>query len=305
MPNSTISLHLVPGWAKLPEDVSLGFTHGIAVDSQKRVYVFNMSQHAVAVFDCSGHFSHSWGSDFAAGAHGMHLRREEDGQEYLYLTDISRHLIAKYTLDGEEVFTVGVPPLPDIYPTPGHYMPTDIDVAPNGDIYVVDGYGQYTVHRFDRTGRWLQHWGGKEGAEHALNEPHGLSIDTRPEEPIVYVADRRNQRFVAFQLDGTFIEAYGGDFLLPCDLVPFGEDGFILPDLNGRITITDGSFQHSAHTGENPSIWQVPGWPGIPPANWVDGRFISPHGLCVDDDCVFVVEWVPQGRITKWEVRGK
>ncbi|MCM3748707.1 hypothetical protein M3223_15250 [Paenibacillus pasadenensis] len=304
MPN-TIDLQLVPGWAKLPENVELGYTHGVAVDSQNRLIVFNMSRHAVAFFDPSGQFLHSWGSEFAAGAHGLHLRQEEDGQEFLYLTDYARHLVAKYTLDGQEVLTIGVPPVPELYPNPESYMPTDVDVAPNGDIYVADGYGQYAVHRFDRTGKWLQCWGGKNEAGLKFHEPHGIGIDSRSGEPVLYVADRRHQRFVAYRLDGEFIATYEGDYRLPCDVVPFGENGFIFPDLNGRITITDSNFQSIAHIGDNPNIWEDSRWPNLPPQELVDGKFNSPHGLCVHGNQVFVAEWVQQGRITKWEVSGK
>ncbi|BBI32907.1 hypothetical protein KCTCHS21_23060 [Cohnella abietis] len=302
MKNNT-KLELIPDWAKLPESVTLGYTHGVATDSKDRVFVFNMSEHAIAIFDQDGEFLTSWGQAFAEGAHGMHLQQEDDGQEYVYLTDIARNLVAKYTLDGEEILTIGVPPVSGLYPTSEHYKPTDIDVAPNGDIYVVDGYGQYAIHRYDSKGNWLQCWGGKADTKHIFYEPHGIYIDTRPTEPLLYVADRRHQRFVSYRLDGTFVQDYHGDFLLPCDLVAFGDDGFIIPDLNGRITVTDGSFQNAVHTGENPLIWEDSRWPNIPPSEWTKDRFNSPHALCVTrDNHVLVVEWVLNGRITKWKI---
>jgi hypothetical protein len=295
-------LELVPDWLKVPDSVKLGYTHGIAFDSLDRAFVFNMSEHAIAIFDRDGHFLKSWGSSFAKGAHGLHLRMEEDGKEYVYLTDIARHLVAKYTLDGEEALTIGAPPVPSLYGSPAQYKPTDIDVAPNGDIYVVDGYGEYALHRFDREGNWLHYWGGKSGAEPVFYEPHGLFIDTRPAEPLLYVADRRHRRFVSFRLDGTQVEAIDGDFLLPCDLTALGEHGFVLPDLNGRITLVDGRFENAVHAGENPSIWEDSRWPAIPPEEWLPDRFISPHGLCVHNGHIYVAEWVPQGRVTKWKI---
>ncbi|THF82176.1 NHL repeat-containing protein [Cohnella fermenti] len=292
-------------WARMPEGISLGYTHGIAEDAAGLLYIFNMSVHAVAIFAPDGQFVSSWGEAYAEGAHGLCLHREENGTEYLYVTDIARGRVAKHTLDGEEVLTLGVPPLPDIYPEPRAYRPTDVDVAPNGDIYVADGYGQYLVHRYDRHGQWLQCWGGRGDGFDKLHEPHGLWVDGRGVEPIVYVADRRHRRFVSYDAEGRLLQAHEGDFRLPCDLVGAG-DRFYIPDLNGRVSITDADFRVIAHLGEPDGLWQDARWPAIPPAEWPERGFVSPHALHVDrSGHIYVVEWVPQGRITKWLPTGR
>ena len=46
--------------------------------------------------------------------------------------------------------------------------PTDVAVAPNGDTYVVDGYGSQRVFRFDRQFKLLKTIGGT-GTEHGLD----------------------------------------------------------------------------------------------------------------------------------------
>ena len=38
-------------------------------------------------------------------------------------------------------------------------LPTDIDVAPTGDMFVTDGYGNARVHKFTSDGRLLFSWG--------------------------------------------------------------------------------------------------------------------------------------------------
>lgn len=290
----------LPVWARLPEGIALGYTHGIAEDAAGLIYIFNMSVHAVAVFKPDGEFVSSWGEQYAEGAHGLCLHREEDGAEYLYVTDIARNRVVKHTLDGQELLTLGVPPLPDVYPEPGAYRPTDVDVAPNGDIYIADGYGQYLIHRYDRQGNWLQSWGGRGDGPDSLHEPHGLWVDSRGPEPIVYVADRRHQRFVSYAADGRLLQTFEGDFRLPCDLV--GRDGrFYIPDLNSRVTITDEHFNVIAHLGEPDMLWQDPRWPAIPPEEWPPLGFVSPHAVYADSTgAIYVAEWVPQGRITKW-----
>lgn len=290
----------VAGWPKLPDDVVLGYTHGIAEDSQGRIFVFNMSRHAVVVLDPSGTYLRSWGEEFSRGAHGMCLSRDRDGREYVFLTDIERHLVAKYTLDGQHVLTLEAPPASGVYPSPESYVPTDVDVAPNGDVYVADGYGQYYIHHYDPEGKWLGCWGGKGSGDGQFREPHGLWIDPRGPEPLLYVADRRNRRFPCFTLDGKLIRTYVGDYMLPCDLVGSGDRWFV-PDLNSRVSIADSGFRVIGHIGEGTPHWEDERWPDIPEAEWQNDRFVSPHAMCVDrEGNLLVVEWVPGGRITKW-----
>ncbi|MDI4650089.1 hypothetical protein [Cohnella hashimotonis] len=290
------------GWAKLPEGVALGYTHGLAEDTAGRIYVFNMSRHAVAIFEPDGEYVGSWGEEYAAGAHGLCLDREADGTEYLYVTDIRRHRVAKHTLDGREVLVLDVPPLSDIYEKPDKYRPTDVGVAPNGDIYVADGYGEYLIHRYDKDGRWLQSWGGRGDAEDGkLYEPHGLWVDgSESGATTVYVADRRHRRFVQYAADGELLGTFGGDYMLPCDLVGAG-DYYCIPDLNSRVVVADREFNVIARLGESSSLWQDARWPAIPPAEWPARGFVSPHAVHVDGEgAIYVVEWVPEGRITKW-----
>ncbi len=79
--------------------------------------------------------------------------------------------------------------------------PTDVAVAPNGDIYIVDGYGSQLVYRFDKNFKHLKTIGGK-GKEHGqFNTCHGVWIRTIGKEPEVYIADRANGRLEVFSLD--------------------------------------------------------------------------------------------------------
>jgi len=61
------------------------------------------------------------------------------------------------------------------------FNPTEAAIAPNGDIYIVDGYGSQFVLRYDQHGKFISRFGGKEGvpAEERLNNAHGIAIDTR------------------------------------------------------------------------------------------------------------------------------
>jgi DNA-binding beta-propeller fold protein YncE len=288
----------VEGWGKLPEGIKFGYTHGVVTDSKDRVYIHNRSKDSVIVFDRDGKFLNSWGPEFAGGAHGMFLSNE-GGTEYLYLADPDRHIVVKTTLDGKTVYTLGCPELPNVYPTPDKYKPTDTAVAPNGDVYVCDGYGQSWIHQYDKNAKYIRSWGGKGKEAGQLDCPHGIWIDTRQSTPRVYVADRSNNRLQIFSLDGKHLAFVSGDFRLPCCFFQY-KDEQVIPDLHSRVTIIDKNDKLITHLGDNEGGWKIQGWPNIAPTEIKTGLFSSPHAACVDSrGDIYVVEWIAVGRVTK------
>src|SRR3954452_2409937 len=130
-------------WGELPAGLRYGNTHGVVEDSQGRIYVHHTvhatseSSDSMVVFDSKGKFIKSWGKEFKGGAHGLHIRKE-GSTEFLYLCDITRGLVVKTTLNGEEVFTLGYPDQSDAYkPNPDgtkkKYSPTNLTLTANGD----------------------------------------------------------------------------------------------------------------------------------------------------------------------------
>jgi len=78
----------------------------------------------------------------------------------------------------------------------------------------------------------------------------------------------------------------------------------LVPDLHARVTIMDRDNRVITHLGYDPAWteqvladkFRMRGQP----AEWQPGRFIHPHDACYDQDGnIFVVEWVPTGRVTK------
>lgn len=290
---------LVEGWPALPEGVQLSYTHGAVVDARDNVYIFNQSKHALLVFDRDGKFIRSFGEEFAAGAHGLYLSREGD-EEFLFLVDYAIPAVVKVTLEGREVLRLAAPDLPEVYSAEKPYKPTDVCVAPNGDIYVCDGYGQSWIHQYTRGGEYIRSFGGPGSEPGRLSCPHGIWIDTRNGAPRLLVADRANVRIQVFTLDGKpdgFIIDEGLRY--PCCFYIAGDELYI-PDLHGVISIYDKNNRLITQVGDNPDVWKQPGWPNIPHGDRIPGKFISPHALCVDSrGDIYVVEWVSDGRITK------
>ena len=157
-------------WGELPANIRWGNTHGVVEDSQGNIYVHH-TVHATSeipdsmvVFDRNGRFIRSWGREFRGVAHGLHIRKEA-GTEYLYLTVNSvaanaanppdiQGAVVKATLKGEIVWRIQGPPDIEAYRTPPQpgtrYNPTNLAVAPNGDVYVADGYGFYYINQYPR-----------------------------------------------------------------------------------------------------------------------------------------------------------
>jgi DNA-binding beta-propeller fold protein YncE len=285
-------------FCQLPDNIKLGYTHGVCVDLEDNVYVFNQSPAAIAIFDRKGKFQRTWGEEFQHGAHGMRLT-DEGSYQYLYLTDYERHIVVKATLDGDVQFTIGVPPRNDLYVGPSEFKPTDVCVAPTGDIYVFDGYGKPYVHVYNRHAVYQKSIGGPGSEPGKFNCPHGGWIDTRRPEPELYVADRGNNRIQVFSLGGTFRRSVTHpDIKEPCGFYQY-KDQLYIPDLQARLVVMDKHDNVVAVLGDHPAAPKTEGWPNIP-AQLQEGKFNSPHACCVDSNGdVFVAEWISTGRVTK------
>lgn len=284
---------------RLPANLKLGYTHGICVDTDDNLYVFNQAQQAVLVFDPFGEYQRGWGEEFAHGAHGMRLTNEDYAQ-FLYLTDYEHHRVFKTTLRGGEVYRLSVPPRHDLYDGPGDYKPTDACVAPDGRLFVFDGYGKSLVHLYDRKGKYVSSFGGAGAKPGSLDCPHGGWVDTRRATPELYVADRGHGRIAVFDLDGQFKrEVRHAQLERPCGMYQYSDELYV-PDLNGRLVVLDRNDAVAAVLGDNPGISKQPGWPNLGADKLVTGKFNSPHACCVNSrGDVWVAEWVNTGRVVK------
>ncbi|HYF52090.1 MAG TPA: hypothetical protein VEJ63_21955 [Planctomycetota bacterium] len=297
--NQTHKYEVAEGWGKLPAGIKYGYTHGAVVDKQDRVFIHNQSKDAVIIFDRDGNFIKSWGKDFEQGAHGMYLSNE-GGKEYLYLSDYVRHIVVKTTLEGEVIYQLEMPNRPDIYASKDEYKPTETCVAPNGDVYVTDGYGKSWIHRYDKHGKYIGSFGGPKGSEPGQTAcPHGVRVIQRNGATELYCADRSNNRIQVFTLDGKHIRFVKDELRYPCCFYQY-KDEIYIPDLHSRITIFDKNDKLITHLGDTPDGWKKPGWPNIPQEELKVGYFSSPHNLCVDSrGDIYVAEWIAVGRVTK------
>jgi hypothetical protein len=301
-------------WGELPRTIKYGNTHGVCEDSQGNIYIHHTvhatsdSLDTMVVFDRKGKFVRSWGRQFKGGAHGLAIRKE-GSEEFLYLCDFEHGIVTKRTLRGEEVFTLGYPAESEAYKpkdkTPAAYRPTNVAIAPNGDIYVGDGYGSSFINQYNRNAEFIRTFGGLGKGDDQLDCPHGLLVDTRGvdtsgETPLLVVTDRGNSRLQRFALEGKHVDSISGTSKMPCNLHERNGE-VVLPDLLSKVIILDRKNNVVASLGQGE--YSNKDWGTArnqSPGTFVPGRFVCPHGACFDHEGnIFVVEWVEAGRVTK------
>jgi DNA-binding beta-propeller fold protein YncE len=296
---------VVADWLKLPQGrEQLGNQHGdVAVSSAGEVYVSVQDPAAgLQVFSPEGMFLRNVNgapSDF----HGFVIRKQADGGEFIYGATLRGQTIVKMTLDGNIVMTIGSSAIPDQYKVRNArsnqlaLLLTGLDVAPNGDIYVTDGYASDFIHRFDKTGKYISSFGGKQ-PPYSFNTLHKLAIDTRFQPARIIACDRANNRVVHLSLDGEFLGVVARDLKLPAAIVIDG-DNAVVGELNGRVTVLDKSGSVVTRIGENTE--QGIGTNKIPPAQWRPGFVLSPHGVALNaHGDLFVSEFSAFGRVHRF-----
>ncbi len=313
-------------WGKLPDGMKWGFGCGIAVDSKDRVYVTSRSTSpCVAIFGADGKLEETWSKDFgdsvgyspeqiSATAHCIYLSKEGD-QEFLYFTEnVGKDAsgqptlgkrVYKTDLKGKVLYTIGNVEKEDSTHQKFTWTnPTDVAVAPNGDIYVVDGYGSQIVSRFDKNFKHLKTIGGRAPKEAAkgpdaphgtFNTCHGVWINTLKAEPEVYIADRANSRYEVYDLDLTYKRTISGDFVRnPCCF--YQSHGHLyVPDLGSLVAILDKDDQCVARLGDGKGVDKAK------LETEAKDKFATPHALTVDSKGnLYVLEWLPYGRVRKF-----
>ena len=283
-------------WLTPPPGVVWGDTHGVVQDSEGRIKHRSHAPQpmdAIVVFDHKGQFVTSWGEEYAGGAHGLDIRYE-GSEEFLYHCDIKHRHVTKTDLNGKVVWQKGMPTEPGVYKEENQWCPTNVAFAPNGDIFVGDGYGSSYVHRYTMDGEYKSLVCGPGSGEGQVSCPHGLWVDRRGETPYLVVADRSNHRLQYFTLDGKFVKFVTGGMRMPCHL-HFRNGKMLVPDLSSVVTILGDDNQVLAQLCDgDPSNLR-----GAPRSQFIPGKFIHPHAsIWINGDDIIVVEWVPIGRVT-------
>lgn len=308
-------------WGKLPEGMSYGLGCGIVVDGRDRVIVTSRSANpCVAIFGPDGKLEETWGNEFAenvgltptevaATAHCIYWSKEKDGEYFYFTENVAKgkegkslgKRVYKTDLKGKVLYTIGNVETEDSTHQKFDWTnPTDVAVAPNGDIYVVDGYGSQRVSRFDKNFKHLKTFGGKGNGNDTFNTCHGIWMSTLNADLEVYIADRANGRYQVYSPELEYKRTIKGDFVRnPCCFYQHAGHLYI-PDLAALVTIIDAKDQPVATLGDGKGIPNG----GMKAKPEMDGthadKFFAPHALTVDSKGnIYVVEWLPWGRVRK------
>jgi DNA-binding beta-propeller fold protein YncE len=236
-------------WAKLPDGRKMGAPIGVEVDRDgKSVWVFdrcganNCGKSDLAPimkFDPAGKLVTSFGAGMFHFPHGLGIDREGN----VYVSDERAKngrgaTVVKFSPDGKVLLTLGKAGMPGDGADFLH-GPSDVVVAPNGDIYVADGHGGDTndrIAKFSKDGKLIKAWGKHGKAQGEFDTPHGIALDSTGR---VYVADRVNGRVQVFDADGKFIAEWK----------QFGRPSSVAIDKNDILYVADSQSDAQRNPG--------------------------------------------------------
>ncbi|MCY4451405.1 MAG: hypothetical protein OXC01_05605 [Immundisolibacterales bacterium] len=217
-------------WCRPSEQEPLGFVSDLVVDSGGFVHVGQRgTESPVLVFDPTGAFVRSWGKGAIADVHYLSI----DADDQILLADRDAHQILAFGTDGRLRFALGERHAPRWQAPFNH--PTAASMAPDGEVYVSDGYGNSAVHRFSADGALRQTWGGRGAGSGEFTTPHCVWVDRMER---VLVCDRENDRLQVFDRAGTQIAEWG-DFYHPMKIYVDDRDFIFVTDQIPRISMLD------------------------------------------------------------------
>lgn len=206
----------IEGWAKLPDGRTWGATSAIyPANDGKNIWVaercgtnlcVDSDVDPVLLFDPMGNVVKSFGAGMIVWPHGIYVDGDDnvwiaDAVGYAPVPDGVGHVILKFSPDGKLLMTLGKKGVAgdgtDVF-----NKPSDMLVAPNGDIFVADGHdegGNNRIIKFASDGTFIKQWGETGYEDGQFRDPHALAMDSRGR---LFVGDRANSRIQIFDQGG-------------------------------------------------------------------------------------------------------
>jgi len=189
---------------KIPDltiDRQIGFPSAVAMDGSGLIYILQRDEQTdlVVVVNRDGKVVRSWGKGMFKIPHSIRI----DPAGNIWTVDAASSLVYKFTPQGKKLMEISVGGQPET--KSAFNGTTDIAFAPNGHLFISDGYGNARILEYTADGKKLREWGSAGTGPGQFHQPHGIAID---DDGIIYVADRQNGRLQRFDLSGKFLSSW-------------------------------------------------------------------------------------------------
>lgn len=276
---------------------TIGNGHGeIRVDSKGNFYVSVEGEKdgGLQVYSPEGKFLR-YVPNAPGSLHGFVIK-QEGGEDIIYAAVLGQSKVLKLKTDGTVLLEIPKSAFPA---DKGDLKLTGLDVAPNGDIYVVDGYGKDWIFVFDKAGTYKTVFGGRVEPLKLANT-HKLYVDPRFDPPRLFLCDRGNNRIMHLALDGSLIGIIADKDLRRPSAASFHGDYVCIAEIAGRVSVFDKDGKMVAKLGVNDTPGQT-NTPNVEPKDWKDDVVTSPHGITFDlKGNIYETEWNKFGRVLRW-----
>ena len=197
--DNAIGYRVDPAWPseKPPGGEWTAAMSSVALGPDGNIWTFNRGKIPIQVYTPQGKLVRFWGEGMFKNPHSIRF----DSAGRLWVIDTLSHTVRNFSLEGKVLMTVGTLDQPGADETHMN-QPNDVAFAPNGDLYVSDGYGNDRVVVFDKNGKFVRSWGKLGNGHGELSQPHSIALDSKGR---VYVADRNNARIQIFDPRGKFL----------------------------------------------------------------------------------------------------
>lgn len=212
----------IDNWAKLPAGREWGATSAVyPANDGKNIWIaercganicVGSDVDPVMLFDPSGKVIRSFGAGQIVWPHGITVDADDnvwiaDAVGYAPIPEGVGHTVKKFSPNGELLMTLGKEGVAGDG-TDEFNKPSDVLVAPNGDIFVADGHeppGNSRIIKFDKDGKFLKQWGSVGGDHGQFRDPHALAMDSQGR---LFVGDRDNSRIQIFDQEGQHLATW-------------------------------------------------------------------------------------------------
>lgn len=231
-------------WGQLPEGRKWGSTASVATGPDGKLWVVdrcgisgaggttcagvNAGVNPIFEFDPSGALLKTFGAGLFLSPHKMSVDKEGN----LWLADNGGNQVFKLNQDGKVLLTLGKKGVAG-QGLDEFDAPTEVAIAPNGDIFVADGHtgggmatGNARIMKFSKDGKFIKTWGKKGMGVGEFDMVHTLAFDSHGR---LFVGDRQNNRIQIFDQNGKFIAQW----------FQFGRPSSIYIDRNDVIYVAD------------------------------------------------------------------